>query len=91
MLTWKDVKPKSFVDTMSMGYCLVMVHSAYIYAEVVIVPWLQEVYSVGPVKMFFYQTLALYLYMNFMGNIYKIITTNTSTTGKMLPTLLKPG
>lgn len=91
MLTWRHVRPKSWVDGASMLYCMGMVHAAYLYGEIAIAPWLVETYSVGTLKMCFYQLLALFFYVNVMGNIYMIITTNTSTTGKMLPTLLKPG
>jgi hypothetical protein len=91
MLTLRQIKPKSWVDAMSMCYCMIMVHSAYLFGQFAIQPWLIETHSIGTLKLFFYQILALYFYVNVMGNIYKIISTNTSTTGKMLPTLLKPG
>ncbi|VDI62232.1 palmitoyltransferase [Mytilus galloprovincialis] len=91
MLSWRNIKPKSFVDAMSMLYFMIMVHSAYLYGEFAIAPWMKETYSMGTLKNIVYQIFALFLYLNVMGNVYKIIETNTSSVGKMLPTLLKPG
>ena len=91
MITWRHVKPKSVVDGLSMLYCMVMVHVAMIYGMFAIAPWLKETYSVGNLKLIFYHIMGLYFYLNVMGNIYMIIVTNTSISGKMLPTLLKPG
>jgi hypothetical protein len=52
---------------------------------------MKEHYGTTNAQILLYNVYGGFVYFNVMGNIWKIMTTNTSTIGKILPTLLKPG
>ena len=54
-------------------------------------PWMVEEYGTNLLDLFLYNLFGLFIYVNVIGNMLKIILTNTSTVGVILPTLLKPG
>ncbi|XP_033731997.1 probable palmitoyltransferase ZDHHC24 [Pecten maximus] len=88
---WRRMKPNCWIDTLSIIYAQIMIHSGLVYGEFMVLPWLIETYKVGLVKICLYHMYAIFIYFNVIGRMWKICSTNTSTVGKILPTLLKPG
>lgn len=87
----QQVKPRSTFDLCSLIYALVLIHAEVLFGEFMVLPWLINNHNIGLFKICCLQVYGAFLYFNVIGNIWKIMITNTSTVGKVLPTLLKPG
>ncbi|KAJ8299982.1 hypothetical protein KUTeg_021501 [Tegillarca granosa] len=87
----QKIKPRSTFDLFSLIYALVLIHAEVLFGEFMVLPWLIKKHNIGLFKICCLQVYGAFLYFNVIGNMWKIMITNTSTVGKVLPTLLKPG
>ena len=88
---WRKIKPKCNADAFSMIYAQIMINAGVIYGKYAVLPWMKENSDIGTGRIVVYHMIGAYIYVNVMGRIWKMIMINTSTVGKILPTLLKPG
>ena len=91
MGSFRQILPKNTVDTLSLCYALTLIHSVVILGDFFVAPWMKEHYSTTNAQILMYNVYGGFIYFNVIGNMWKIMTTNTSTIGIILPTLLKPG
>ena len=87
----RQLKPSCTSDLLSLTYALILIHGTIIFGDFVVAPWMVEEYGTNLLDLFLYNLFGLFIYVNVIGNMLKIILTNTSTVGVILPTLLKPG
>ncbi|KAK3087808.1 hypothetical protein FSP39_010908 [Pinctada imbricata] len=91
MSLWRQLKPKSPADILSLCYALILIHATIIFGDFVVAPWMTEYYGTTMFDIVLYNFYGAFIYLNVIGNMLKIMLTNTSTVGRILPTLLKPG
>lgn len=91
MGSFRQILPKNIVDTLSFCYAMSLIHSVVILGDFFVAPWMKENYGTTNAQILWYNVYGGFIYFNVMGNMWKIMSTNTSTIGIILPTLLKPG
>lgn len=91
MGSFRQILPKNIVDTLSFCYAMSLIHSVVILGDFFVAPWMKENYGTTNAQILWYNVYGGFIYFNVIGNMWKIMSTNTSTIGIILPTLLKPG
>ncbi|RUS84952.1 hypothetical protein EGW08_007263, partial [Elysia chlorotica] len=88
--------PKSTSDRVAFLFLLFAIHSIAFFELFAVLPSIysthEHVASNGQFNLYFFHIfIGVFVYASVMINLKKIITTNTSTRGLVLPTQLKPG
>ena len=92
----KTFLPKSTSDRIAFLFLLFSVHSIALFELLGVLPLIYSTHEhatpTGQFSLYFFHiSVGVFSYFNVMINLWKIITTNTSTRGLILPTQLKPG
>lgn len=83
--------PRRTIDRIMFVYLLLLVHNVMFYLYFIVFPWQRENSGTSDLTIYLYGAWTLFLYVNIMGGTWKVILTNTSTAGVVLPTMIKPG
>ena len=92
MPSLREILPKSRSDAFAFSFTLFGINAIYFFELKFILPWLMnEDNQYSDTKWYFHVFLGTFIYVNALGFFWKIISTETSTKGIILPILLKPG
>jgi len=96
LLILKRNIPKSTSDIFAFIFLLVSIHSIALFQLFYVLPTIYSnpehgSTSDGFTLYYFHVAMGIFIYLNVILNLYKVMTTNTSIRGKMLPAILKPG
>lgn len=80
--------PREPGDRISFVFMLVVVHMVALYELFVILPYID---GDRTSTFWLHACLGFYIYFNVMTSFLKLLTTDSSTAGEILPTLLLPG
>lgn len=86
--------PRTWTDLCAFGFLLFAIHAIGLFELLHVLP---IVYSTDAHKdesfpwVFMHKCSGFFIYINVMINIYKMLTTNTSIQGKVLPSILQQG
>ena len=87
----RQLKPKRTSDLLFCVYALVLIHGVALHCLFTVLPWKQEVYDVTSIDVILYSVFLAFLYVNAIGNIWKIVTVNTTTARLVLPSIAPAG
>lgn len=81
--------PKTPTDWGAFIFLLFGIHSIALYELLVVLPFYK---SLHPDLLYYTHVMAgVFIYVNTVTNLWKVMTTDTSTKGIMMPVILKPG
>ncbi|XP_061163830.1 probable palmitoyltransferase ZDHHC24 [Saccostrea echinata] len=83
--------PRRTIDRIMFVYLLLLVHNIMFYLFYIVLPWRKENYGTSDLTIYLYEVWILFLYVNVMGGTWRVVMTNTTTKGIVLPSVLKQG
>lgn len=88
--------PKSKSDFSAFCFLLAAIHSIGLFELFVVLPSIYSTTTHAPDEngfslYYFHVFMGIFIYTNVILNLYKVMTTNTSTRGKVLPSILRSG
>ena len=89
---WKQMRPKCKSDWFGCVFSMFGINAIYWYELLTVLPWVsKQSDSYSPLLYYIHMMSGTFLYVNAMWSFWKVISTDTSTVGVMLPVTLKPG
>lgn len=87
-MEWRRAMPKQPGDRIAYFMMLIMIHMVAFYELFIILPYIDYERN----KTFWFHAVAgLTVYLNVMASLYKLFTTDSTTSGVLLPTVVLPG
>ncbi|XP_045178398.2 probable palmitoyltransferase ZDHHC24 [Mercenaria mercenaria] len=92
MRHWKRLLPKNATDTFAYIFTLFGINSIFYFELLYVLPKIvSEEENYSSLKWYFHVTCGCVIYCNALSSFWKIISTETSVRGLILPSILKPG
>lgn len=83
--------PKRTLDKVMFVYMLLLVHNVMFYLCYIVLPWRRDTHGTSDLTVYLCEAWILFLYVNIIGGIWKVMLVSTTTRGVILPSTLKPG
>lgn len=83
--------PKRTLDKVMFVYMLLLVHNVVFYLCYIVLPWRRDTLGTSDLTVYLCKAWILFLYVNIIGGIWKVMLVSTTTRGVILPSTLKPG
>lgn len=95
MTNWKRLLPKNPTDIGAFTFALFGINAIFYFEILYVLPSITEQYAeeepYSPFRWYFHVICGSYIYFNTLSSFWKVISTETSVRGLVLPSILKQG